>query len=212
MAMFGPPTSDKWFAKRRYHHGDLRNSALLRGREIVARHGPTALTLRGLARDLGVTATAITHCFGSIAGLRAAVASVVTEELQAICGVVVGTSVNRRSYAEIAEGWVDFAARNPNLYLLASGEGWHRQRPDTERRLSSGWLGTGLVLPSPRRIVERGIVRQSRRYKQPGGDVERGLHFGSSLHGLALARLDGVSAEAVARGVARAIEAMPDGA
>jgi AcrR family transcriptional regulator len=207
--MFGPPTSEKWFAKRRYHHGDLRNSALLRGREIVARHGPTALSLRGLARDLGVTATALTHRFGSIAGLRAAVAAVVTEQLQEICGVVVGTSVNRRTYAEIAEGWVAFAASNPNLYLLASGEGWHRQGPVAEKRLSSGWLGAGLVLPSPRRVVERGIVRQSRRYGKPEGDVERGLHFASALHGLALARLDGVPPDAVARGVARAIEAMP---
>ena len=207
--MFGPPTSDKWFAKRRDHHGDLRNSALLRGREIVARHGPTALSLRGLARDLGVTATALTHRFGSIAGLRAAVAAVVTEQLQEICGVVVGTSVNRRTYAEIAEGWVAFAASNPNLYLLASGEGWHRQGPVAEKRLSSGWLGTGLVLPSPRRVVERGIVRQSRRYGKPEGDVERGLHFASALHGLALARLDGVPPDAVARGVARAVEAMP---
>ena len=208
--MFGPPTSEKWYAKRRYHHGDLRDSALLRGREIVALHGPAALTLRGLARDLGVSAPALTHRFGSIAGLRAAVASVVTEELQAICGVYVGTSVKRRTHAEIAEAWVEFAASNPNLYLLACGEGWHRQRIAPDKALASGWLGVGLVLPSPRRVVERGVVRQSRRLGNRDCDVEGALHLASSLHGLALARLDGVNKDAVARGITRAIDAMPE--
>ena len=66
------PTADAWYRKRRYHHGDLHNSALLRGAEMVARAGPAALTLRALARELGVSATALVHYFGHVKGLRAA--------------------------------------------------------------------------------------------------------------------------------------------
>ncbi len=65
-----PAPADGWYRKRGYHHGNLRASALPRGRQLVTIHGPAALTLRGLARDLGVTATSLVREFGNLAGLR----------------------------------------------------------------------------------------------------------------------------------------------
>lgn len=42
-------------AARAYHHGDLRRALLERAAEVIERDGIEALTLRGLARDLGVS-------------------------------------------------------------------------------------------------------------------------------------------------------------
>src|SRR4051794_28470801 len=75
-------------SKARYHHGNLQKAALQRGRELVTHYGPDALTLRGLARDLGVTAAALVYHFGSLAGLRSSVAAAVLEDLEASAFVV----------------------------------------------------------------------------------------------------------------------------
>lgn len=40
---------------RPYHHGALRETLLSRAAEVIGEHGIEALTLRGLARDLGVS-------------------------------------------------------------------------------------------------------------------------------------------------------------
>ena len=77
-----PLENPSWYAKpKRYRHGALATSALCRGREIVAAHGPAALTVRGLARELGVTPRAIRYWFGTLADLRAAIAERVAHDV-----------------------------------------------------------------------------------------------------------------------------------
>jgi len=46
-----------------YHHGNLREALLERAAEVVAEHGVEALSLRGLARDLGVSHAAPSRHF-----------------------------------------------------------------------------------------------------------------------------------------------------
>ena len=57
-----------------YHHGDLRRAVLDRAVQVIARDGAEALSLRGLAADLGVSHTAPRHHFASRQGLLTAVA------------------------------------------------------------------------------------------------------------------------------------------
>jgi AcrR family transcriptional regulator len=57
-----------------YHHGDLRTAALERVAAVVAEMGPGAVTMRGVATDLGVTHTALGHAFGSRRGMLTALA------------------------------------------------------------------------------------------------------------------------------------------
>jgi AcrR family transcriptional regulator len=57
-----------------YHHGDLRRAVLDRALEVVAAGGPTSLSLRAIAADLGVSHTAPRHHFGSTRGLLTAIA------------------------------------------------------------------------------------------------------------------------------------------
>ena len=59
---------------RPYHHGALRASLLARAAEVVAEEGLEALTLRGIARDLGVSHGAPNRHFRTREDLLAALA------------------------------------------------------------------------------------------------------------------------------------------
>ena len=186
-----PPATraDGWYRKRRYHHGNLAPSALARGRQLVELHGPCALSLRGLARDPGVTATALVRHFGNLAGLRAAVAESALELLLAGARVPTGRAV---PLSEAARQWVAFAAAHANLYRLVSGEGWHA--PGSGARGLHGMLR----IASPRRALE--VALGARR------DPDRACYLASAIHGLALARIDGVSGLATEKALARALQ------
>ncbi len=183
-----PTLADGWTRKRRYHHGNLAPSALARGRQIVALHGPCALSLRGLARDLGVTATSLVRLFGNLAGMRAAVAESALGLLLVEARVVSGQPV---ALQQAAGRWVAFAATHANLYRLASGEGWHA--PGSAR----GGLHGMLTVSSPRRALETALG--ARR------DPERAAYLASTIHGLALARIDGLTGPDTERALARAL-------
>lgn len=58
-----------------YHHGDLRQGLIRRAAEVIDAEGIEALTLRGLARDLGVSHGAPNRHFKSKADLLAALAA-----------------------------------------------------------------------------------------------------------------------------------------
>ena len=60
---------------RPYHHGDLRRALLDAALEMVAEHGPAALSLREVARRAGVSHAAPTHHFRNKAGLLTAIAA-----------------------------------------------------------------------------------------------------------------------------------------
>ncbi len=61
-------------ARASYHHGDLRRGLVDAALKAVVKRGPTGLTLRGIARDAGVTHTAAYHHFRDKEDLLAAVA------------------------------------------------------------------------------------------------------------------------------------------
>lgn len=67
-----PAASD---AKRRYHHGDLRRAVLDGAIEAIEAEGPTALSLRDVARRAGVSHAAPAHHFGDKAGVLTALAT-----------------------------------------------------------------------------------------------------------------------------------------
>ena len=61
-------------AKSAYHHGNLRDEMVLQGMAILETEGQAALSMREIARRLGVTQTAPLHHFDK-AGLLAAIAA-----------------------------------------------------------------------------------------------------------------------------------------
>ncbi|WP_205327757.1 TetR/AcrR family transcriptional regulator [Glycomyces sp. YM15] len=59
----------------RYHHGDLRRALIDAAVEAIAESGPSALSLRAVAKGAGVSHAAPAHHFGDKAGLLTAVAA-----------------------------------------------------------------------------------------------------------------------------------------
>ncbi|GAB2873223.1 TetR/AcrR family transcriptional regulator [Streptomyces deserti] len=69
-------TPDPTPAKRRpYHHGDLRRAILTAALDVLATDGPSALSLRDLARRAGVSHAAPAHHFKDRTGLLTAIAA-----------------------------------------------------------------------------------------------------------------------------------------
>jgi AcrR family transcriptional regulator len=60
---------------RRYHHGDLRRAILTAALDVIAADGPSALSLRDLARRAGVSHAAPAHHFKDRTGLLTAIAA-----------------------------------------------------------------------------------------------------------------------------------------
>lgn len=180
------PVSPAYYKKRRYHHGSLPRVAILRGCEMVTLWGPTALTLRGLARDLGVTAPALLYHFGTVAGLRSAVAAAVLEHLT-YASHLEPSSRRRPTDDAVATEWIQFAGRHPHLYRLACGEGW--RGPGVPRH---GQLGGTLAACTPWKLLEVAFRARTRRVGRARGDENRAAYLALSIHGLALARVDGV--------------------
>lgn len=58
-----------------YHHGSLREDLLAAAARVVSERGPSGLSLRELARELGVTHTAPRHHFGDKRGVLTALAA-----------------------------------------------------------------------------------------------------------------------------------------
>ena len=195
-----PPLSR---TKAKYHHGSLVQAAICRGLEWVAESGPMAVTMRGLARDLGVTAAALVHYFHNRAGLRAAIAHAAAEQMRPFTVVRSGGQGAGERLRRTAQAWVDYAGKNPHLYRLVFGEGWREGQLPTPARRECVY--------SVDRIANLG---QMSGHIRAGATKEHGWLFFAAVHGLALARADGAApSDAVTPLVdrfVRAIEADPN--
>jgi AcrR family transcriptional regulator len=111
-------------AKRRsaYHHGDLRRALIDACIVDIDRRGPSAVSLRGLAREIGVTHTAPLHHFPTRRELFAAVAAEGFRRLHATrrAALVDGEPPRARLIAALTAS-VDFAVAHPGLFHLMFG-------------------------------------------------------------------------------------------
>ena len=99
---------------RRYHHGDLRRALLEAAMVIIERDGPTALTLRAVAREAGVSPAAPYHHFKDKSELLFAVAKEGFHRLKGAMGACEGPI----STHAMGVAYVEFAKANPALYRV----------------------------------------------------------------------------------------------
>ena len=102
-----------------YHHGDLRASALQMGMERLESQEQPDLGLRALARDLGVSATALYRHFPNKDALLDALALEGLTRLgahQAAAAAQAGGG--RDGFAEVGVTYVKWAGENPALLRL----------------------------------------------------------------------------------------------
>jgi AcrR family transcriptional regulator len=101
-----------------YHHGRLREALLGRAAEVIAEAGVEALSLRGLARDLGVSHAAPARHFPDRAALLAALATEAFERSVALMrarAAAAGSNPIDR-YQAFGLAYVEFAIGEPALF------------------------------------------------------------------------------------------------
>ncbi len=102
----------------RYHHGDLRAALLTSARLLLGEKGPEALSLRDVARRLGVSHNAPYKHFASRDALLADLAAEGFRELAARNAAAAGAATPDRAMAERGVAYVAYALDNPSVFRL----------------------------------------------------------------------------------------------
>lgn len=95
-----------------YHHGSLREDLLAAAARVVAERGPSGLSLRELARELGVTHTAPRHHFGDKRGVLTALAA---QGHRLLAGRLIAAADD---FLEAGVAYVRFALDHPGHFAV----------------------------------------------------------------------------------------------
>jgi AcrR family transcriptional regulator len=106
-----------------YHHGNLRAELLSTAIEQLQDHGVDDLSLRALAREIGVSQTAPYRHFSDKSELLAAMATHGYRNLLDALRAAAATTGDcpQEQLLAFAETYVDYAAQNPQLFKLMFG-------------------------------------------------------------------------------------------
>ncbi|WP_394763566.1 TetR/AcrR family transcriptional regulator [Phenylobacterium sp.] len=104
---------------RRYHHGDLRRALIDAASRVLEAEGPSALSLRAVAREAGVSPAAPYHHFKDKGELLEAVAHEGWDLLDAaLAKAKAEASSPAQAISELGVAYVCFARNNPALYRV----------------------------------------------------------------------------------------------
>lgn len=161
-------------AARAYHHGDLRSALIEAGVRTLEGTNAEAISLRELARSVGVSATAVYRHFPDKNALLAALADAGVARLgeaQRIASDAAGGGA--AGFAATGRAYVRFALAHPALFRLAFAHGAYAAAPTQSSDEASRML--------------RGYAEEF-----GGADAERlTLQAWAVAHGLAMLMLDG---------------------
>jgi AcrR family transcriptional regulator len=141
---------------RPYHHGDLRPALLRAAVETIDDAGPTAMSLREVARRAGVSHTAATYHFGDKAGLLTAVA---VDGYRLLGDTLADARDANGSFLDLGVAYVRFATTHRAHFDVMFRPDLYRRDDDDLREVrarTSGLLyGTG---ESETRPLEVGVA------------------------------------------------------
>jgi AcrR family transcriptional regulator len=167
--------ADRETVPRPYHHGNLRQALIDAAVAAIDDGGPSSLSLRELARRVGVTHGAAAHHFGDKAGLVTAVATegyrLMAEELEAVA--------SQGGFYDVGVAYVRFATEHPAHFDVM-------YRPDLQR------AGDQELRQARRRAAAVLYGAAEAVTDAAGGDVERaGVASWAFVHGIAVLWRDG---------------------
>lgn len=103
---------------RPYHHGDLRRALVEAARRLLEAEGPSALSLRAVAREAGVSPAAPYHHFKDKSELLDAVAQEGWQILGGLMSEAKGRTEGMQQPTALGIAYVCFARDNPALYRV----------------------------------------------------------------------------------------------
>ncbi len=167
----------------RYHHGDLRSALIEEGLAQLDVKAPDAVSLREIARNVGVSATAVYRHFPDKAALLDALCGVGGERLADAFQEAMSEATDQRAaFRAMGRAYVKFALRNPSIFRLMmtqarKSDGEHNALADATAK-PFGMLSETLnaLMPADASKTDRKIRR---------------LQAWSMVHGLAMLMLDG---------------------
>jgi AcrR family transcriptional regulator len=162
---------------RRYHHGDLRRALLGAAVDAIAERGPAGLSLRDVARRVGVSHAASTHHFVDKTGLLTAIAA----EGYRLLAAELGAAWERTgSFLEVGVAYVRFALAHPAHFQVMFRPELHRPG---DPGLTAAQRAAAELLYGPVASVGGGDGERDRRLA--------GVAAWSLVHGLATLWLGG---------------------
>jgi AcrR family transcriptional regulator len=181
--------------KTTYHHGDLRAALARAAMQLLEESGETALSLRAVARRVGVSPAAPYRHYADREALVSAVAAVGYRELAERLAEAHPSPSTPEQLASVAIAYVQFALDRPALFRIMFTEPCDR---DNDERVAATVS-----------LYVRGIVQRS----FPDADAEPlATAIWALVHGLAFLHLDGKldasTPAAVAAQVTAAIDAL----
>jgi AcrR family transcriptional regulator len=115
----------------RYHHGDLRRALIDAAVAAVGEAGPSALSLRAVAKGAGVSHAAPAHHFGDKAGLLTAVAA---EGFDRLADALEAAWADTGDFRAVGAAYVRFAIDHRSHFeVMFRPELVHADDPELER-------------------------------------------------------------------------------
>ncbi len=105
-----------------YHHGDLRAALLEAGLQALNSAAAEDLSLRQIARDVGVSATAVYRHFPDKAALLSALAQTGIAQMAAWQSEAAAAATPDSAFAATGRAYVRWALAHPALFKLVFGE------------------------------------------------------------------------------------------
>lgn len=176
--------------KKAYHHGDLRNALVLTAVRLIEEDGLTEFSLRGTAREVGVSANAAYRHFADKSDLLTAVAAYGFEQLGLRMRRAMSATRTGRNPAALAvnrfkatgRAYVDFALAHPQLFEVMFGRSGALAAPrDPADDHAGPYALLGGALDE---LVTHGALAEARR---PGAEFKAWV----TVHGFARLCLDG---------------------
>jgi AcrR family transcriptional regulator len=169
--------------KGAYHHGDLRDALLAEALKLIEQRGASELSLRELARRLGVSSAAPYHHFANRTELLWALAMRGFERLEASMRAELESAgdVPTERLRAIGRGYLRFALAHPSQFRLMFQAGHGRVPPPEHREDGRAF---GLL----REVVICCLEHAGRAGEDPMPSV---VAMWGGVHGIAALRLDG---------------------
>lgn len=145
--------------RERYHHGDLRQELLDAGVAFLKDHDATGLSVRTLARSLGVSEAAPYHHFADRKAFERAVMCEGYELLRARC---VAAAKTGGGLAGLLDAYVGFAADHPNLFRFIHRSGAARDPAHADLYAASEAAFHPLLAEVGRRASAAGMADRDR--------------------------------------------------
>ena len=170
-----------------YHHGNLPRTIINAALEVITESGPSALSLRDLARRAGVSHAAPAHHFGDRAGLLTAVAA---EGFELLAEALDEAQRQTADFLEVGVAYVGFAVAHPAHFAVMFRPELYRAE-DPELTTAKARAGESLYRGAAPFAASESKASESKPSESSREAQEAALAAWSLVHGFATLWLSG---------------------